>query len=640
MIEKIKNSFNFLHNMGWRYTIFRIKHELVNRSGLIKKKFPVNPEFKKFISLEEWKNSNSNFFFESKKSLHFLKQPSTLIEENFLKIKEGKFIFFNSKEFILGQDYDWVTNPETGFKYDIQKHWSKITDFSKEAGDIKYVWEKSRFSYLYDLIRYDYHFDKDCAEFVFSEILSWINSNPTNCGPNYHCSQEISLRLLNWTFALYYYRDSPSLTDEVFDKIQFSIYWQIDHVYKNIDFSRIAVRNNHAITETLALYLIGILYPQFPKSKNWKQEGKSWFEEEIAYQIYEDGTFLQFSMNYHRVVVQLLTWAIVLAKKNNESFSSIVYDRAKKSVEFLRTCMTDENGYLPNYGANDGALFFSLNDSAYRDYRPCLDALANSLKINLSFQNKSEDILWYGLADQTNKVWKPMYGIHSFDKGGYYIFRETDSLTFIRCGDFKDRPSQADNLHIDVWYRGQNILLDAGSYKYNTDKDTLRYFMGTASHNTVMLDDYDQMKKGARFIWYNWSQRKEAIIEEAKDRYHFKGSVYVFKQVSKNILHIREIIKIKGKPEWAIKDTIINKPSNVSMKQLWHLPLQHFPIKWKSNDGNTGAIEELITWGFVSELYGKKEPCKLITFKTKDKEIITEFEIAVGAESQTAEEII
>ena len=24
-----------------------------------------------------------------------------------------------------------------------------------EAGDIKYVWEKSRFSFLYDIIRYD-----------------------------------------------------------------------------------------------------------------------------------------------------------------------------------------------------------------------------------------------------------------------------------------------------------------------------------------------------------------------------------------------------------------------------------------------------------------------------------------------------
>lgn len=636
MIERIKNSLNLLKNMGWRYTKFRIKHELLSRTGILKKKFPINPLFKQYISLEQWKNKGGNFFFESKESLSFPKNPTPEIEERFQKLKEGKFIFFNSIEFNIGKEYDWVTNPETGYKYDINKHWTEIADFSKEAGDIKYVWEKSRFSYLYDVIRHDYHFNEDCAEFVFTEIISWINADPINCGPNYRCSQETSLRVLNWTFALHYYRNSSFLTEDVFNKIQFAIYWQIDHVYQNIDFSRIAVRNNHAITETLTLYLIGLLYPQFPEAKKWKQKGKSWFEEEIAYQIYDDGTFLQFSMNYHRVVVQLLTWAIVLAERNNEIYAPVVYNRAQKSLEFLRTCMIDETGYLPNYGANDGALFFKLNNSEYRDYRQCLDALSNALNINLDFEKNVEDIHWYGLENKANKIWKPTYGIHSFDKGGYYIFRETDSLTFIRCGNYKDRPSQADNLHVDIFYKGQNILLDAGSYKYNTDEKTLRYFMGTSSHNTVMLDDYDQMKKGARFIWYDWSQCKNAYYDETKESYLFKGSIYAFKHVSKNIIHQREIIKLKDKPKWIIKDAFINKPSGIFMKQLWHLPLQHFPVKWKSVNGNNEEISKQINEGFVSELYGKKEPAEMIIFQTSHDKVITEFEIAVSTEGRTA----
>ena len=79
-------------------------------------------------------------------------------------------------------------------------------------------------------------------------------------------------------------------------------------------------------------------------------------------------------------------------------------------------------------------------------------------------------------------------GFHQFNLGGYYILREKDTLTFIRCGNHKDRPSQADNLHLDIWYKGENILLDGGSYKYNTSDEDIKYFMGTASHNTVMLD--------------------------------------------------------------------------------------------------------------------------------------------------------
>lgn len=604
-------------------------HEVMRKTGLLKSRFTVNPPFQNYIQLEQWKQSAGNFFFSKKSSLQFAKSPSIQLKEWFENFKEGKLVFFSSTQYDLGKDYNWITNPDTNFQYDINKHWTDIADYSKEAGDIKYVWEKSRFSFLYDIIRYDYHFNEDCAEIVFKEILSWIDHNPINCGPNYRCSQEISLRVLNWTFALHYYRESVFLTEEVFNKIQFVIYWQIDHVYRNINFSRIAVRNNHAITEILALYLTGLLYPQFPDAGKWKAKGKAWFEEEIAYQVYEDGTFLQFSMNYHRVVIQLLTWAIVLSEKNNESFSPIVYERAKKSLEFLRTCMIDENGQLPNYGANDGALFFKLNDYGFRNYKPQLNALAVALKIDLLFPEESEDIHWYGLENIVLEKWKPEEGIHQFTKGGYYIIRDENTLTFIRCGNHKDRPSQADNLHLDIWYNGENILLDAGSYKYNTDEQTLKYFMGTSSHNTVMLDDNDQMKKGARFIWYNWTQCKSVELKEMEASFYFTGTISAFKHVSQNIAHSREITKAKGKPFWIIKDSVSNKPSNVYMKQLWHLPPRHLQVAWKSTDRNGRQMLAKDQEGFVSELYGKKEGCEMIIFQSEMDEIITVFEIKV-----------
>ena len=79
---------------------------------------------------------------------------------------------------------------------------------------------------------------------------------------------------------------------DLFNKIMHSIYWQIHHVYKNINFSRISVRNNHAITETLVLYLSDKLFPFLPNVKKWSSKGKVWFEQEIEYQIYPDGTFL------------------------------------------------------------------------------------------------------------------------------------------------------------------------------------------------------------------------------------------------------------------------------------------------------------------------------------------------------------
>lgn len=620
MFLKIKSALIILKNMGWRYAHFRVKHELLRRSGLLKNKFPVTPVHKQYITLQQWKNSSTQFFFKNKEALSFAKNPASIIEETFLKIKEGKHLFFNSVEINLNGS-GWLTNPDSKFSYDVKKHWTEIPDYSKEAGDIKYVWEKSRFSYLYDIIRYDYHFQKDCSAFVFSEIVSWINSNPINQGPNYRCSQEISLRVLNWTFALYYYSKSPNLTEEIFNQIQFAIFWQMDHVYKNIDFSRIAVRNNHAITETLSLYLIGFLYPPFPNSDKWKTQGKKWFEEEIAYQLYEDGTFLQYSMNYHRVVVQLFTWAIVLSEKNGQKLSDIVYERARKSVQFLRICMVDENGNLPNYGANDGALFFKLNDADYRDYKPSLNALAKSLNMDLEF-HETEDEFWYGIvSEQTNK-WIPYFGIYSFNIGGYYIIREPETLTFIRCGNHKNRPSQADNLHLDIWCKGDNILYDGGSYKYNTTTDLLNYFMGTTSHNTVMIDEYNQMRKGSRFIWYNWSQSVFSKITQTSDSYIFEGEISVFTYLNKSIRHKRRVTKIKNKEEWIVEDVLLNKPKGAVMKQIFH-PSEFHTFSFESINENGKEITPEIKQGFQSNYYGVKDDKGYFSFESDSNFIKT-----------------
>ncbi|MEI3800138.1 MULTISPECIES: heparinase II/III domain-containing protein [unclassified Chitinophaga] len=624
-LNTVINGLKVVRNMGWRYVAFRSVHELNRRTGRLKKRFPQAPAFQRYLSLEEWKKQPVVFFFQSREEVTAVRKPEPALAERFKQIKGGKLTFFNGATLSLGKDFPWMKNPDSGFMYNGEQHWTEVNDYSAEAGDIKYVWEKARFAYLYDIIRYDHHFGKDNAALVFGDILSWISANKVNSGPHYKCSQEISLRVLNWTFALYYYRHSPALTEEVFDQIQYAIYWQLHHVFHNINFSRIAVRNNHAITETLALYLGGLLYPTLPGAATWKEQGRKWFEEEIAYQVYDDGTFLQFSMNYHRVVIQLFTWALRLSALNGESFAPHVKEKAAKSLRFLRVCMNDGNGWLPNYGANDGALFFRLNNEHYRDYRPQLQALATLLQMDAEFPEISEDLYWYGLqpAAYDTTVLEKDQMLYSFPEGGYFICREMETLTFLRCGNHRDRPSQADNLHLDIWYKNENLLMDAGSYKYNTDEETLRYFMGTASHNTVMLDNYDQMLKGPRFIWYNWSQCSRARLYETTDEYIWEGAISGFQHVGPDIVHIRQVRKKKNAPVWIVKDHIQHKPPYLVMRQLWHTSTPEKLIT-RAEDSSGAILQPLCKPGMYSSLYGVKEENSSIIFTSDADTIITE----------------
>jgi len=618
----LNQAIHIVKNMGLRYSLYRVRHELEKKTGVLKRRHPTNPAVKHYISLDEFRANSPLFVIPEREKITFEKHPNGELRQKATRILQGEIPFFSSEWKNLGRDYDWITNPDNGYRYDINKHWSEIPDFSPTSGDIKYVWEKSRFTWLLTIIRNDYHNDEDHSGFVFKEIEQWIDANPVNRGPNWRCSQEISLRILNWCFAIHFYKRSAALTEERWHKIQHVIYWSLHHVYHHIDFSRIAVRNNHAITETIFLALSHMLFPFIPETEKWSERGRKWFEQEINYQIYEDGTFLQFSMNYHRVVIQLLTLGISITEINRRPFSDRVYEKAYKSLNFLYQCMQEENGFLPNYGANDGAWFFPLSDTDYRDFRPQLNALYRLLTGKSLYEDVvvREEALWMGaMMTEPYRYFSPLektMGIIEFPLGGYYLIREPDTFTFIKCGRYKDRPSHADNLHMDVWYKGENLLCDAGSYKYNTDEETVKYFAGTESHNTVMLDDHDQMLKGPRFIWLNWSQVINASITETDNYYIFHGTISCFSNLAKEIVHRRKIAKTKNSPEWMVEDEIRNKPEGMTMRQLWHSPDEK--VRFFSP-----FIEPITKKGWRSLYYGVKEPTLQTEFCSYDRKIET-----------------
>ena len=619
------NVLQLTQNMGLRYVSFRAWYTLQTRTGLLKRRFPKQPPNQPLASRSEWRNLPITFFPFAPQIALTQAEKNTL-HECVEAFRQGTLPFFSGDKYRVT---DWLTNPATGYRYDPTKHWTEVPDFSPEAGDIKYVWEKSRFAFLYDLIRYDFHFKENQAERVFGEMESWIASNPVNCGPNWRCSQEIALRVLNWTFALHYYKNSPLLTDARFDRIIQSIYRQMQHVEDNIQFSRRAVRNNHALTETLALYLVGLLYPFFPESTRWKMKGKHWFEQEVAYQIYDDGTFLQFSMNYHRVVVQLLSWGIQLAQLNSESWSPLVYERARQSLQFLLACQDVTSGWLPNYGNNDGALLFPLSECHFRDYRPQLHALAAVLHQESPYApgTWTEEAGWLGAIDADQPTEPVLDGTHSFDEGGYYIQRDQGTLTFLRCGHYTDRPFQADNLHLDIWVNGENILRDAGSYLYNTEEQWTRYFAGTASHNTVMLGTYDQMRKGRRFIWYDWIKESKAGWFQSSGCI-FEGEFTGFYQSGQPVTHRRRVIKQAGKRQWLVEDWLHNAPPEVPMHQIWH-PSAGFLEQYTITclDQQNTEIEPTKTEGWYSPTYGQKEAVPRLVFSTSGRYLKTEIRI-------------
>ena len=612
-----------IRNMGLRYVLFQIGYALQRYSGWLILKFPRHQNERNYISLDDWRKLPVQYVFNNELEKRAYAYCPDNLKARVEYIKGGQMRYFSAEWIPFS---DWHTNPKTGYRYSATDHWSRIKTMDPKSGDIKYVWEISRFTFVYDLIRYDFYSGMDQSEWVFDKIGNWIDYNPVNCGPNWVCSQEISLRVMNWTFALQYYKHSDQLTESRFDKIMHSIRQQIQHVADNISFSAITVRNNHILTESLGLYLTGLLYPFFPERDEWKKKGRAVFEREIAHQIDKNGAYIQFSFNYHRVAVQLLTLAIRLAQLNQESWSDTVYQKAKTSVLFLKAFQDQNTGWLSNFGNNDGALFFPLTECHFRDYRPQLEALAGLLEIESGYGVGAwnEESFWIGNPDLPKVRSIPVAATGPLSLSGYHILRDATTRTFIRSATYRHRPFQCDNLHLDIWVDGENILRDAGTYSYNSNDTDNQFFAGTKSHNTVMPGNYDQMLKGPGFIWYNWIGKGEGRWKEGHEDFEFEGWFEGFWKLGKHIRHQRRVLKKKGEFCWLVEDRMENVPGELYMNQIWN-PSQAFFEKFKITacDADQVSLMPEIVSGWYAESYGKKEETKQIIFRTKGRLIRT-----------------
>ena len=424
-------------------------------------------------------------------------------------ILRGEFPFFGYNR-NLGYPPDWQRNPSNNDVAPVG-HWSNIDEFM--LGDVKLWWEASRFSWAFTLGRaYARTQDDRYAEAFWQLLESWMEQNPPNWGINWKCGQEASFRAIAICFALYVVGRSPASTPERVARLVTLVDALGRRIDSYIEYGH-SQKNNHGISEGAGLWTIGLLFPELRASERWRIRGKRAIENEVRRQIYSDGSYVQHSTNYHRVMLQVLVWSLRLGETNNDRFAPDIFDRFRKGVRFLFALTDPESGWAPNYGANDGALVLPLSDCTFPDMRPVLQSCHYFAEKERLYDRGSwdEEMIWVNGAASLAAA--QSHPIGSFDNlsaesGGYYTIRSNDSWVMLRGARYKDRPSHADQLHLDLWWNGENVLCDAGTYSYNASYPFDRAFGATRYHNTVTVDGADQMTHVSRFLWADWADAR------------------------------------------------------------------------------------------------------------------------------------
>jgi hypothetical protein len=317
-----------------------------------------------------------------------------------------------------------------------------------------------------------------------------------------------------------------------------------------------AQNNNHLLSEAAGLYTAGLLLRGHPGSQEWRNTGWYWFNHALQTQIADDGTYVQHSTSYHRLMLQLALWIETMANFQGEDFPPETRDGLADATRWLSELCEPETGVVPNLGPNDGANILPLSTCSNYDYRPVIQAA------HLAFCGErlygsglwDELCLWMRGGKPTPERESPYLADNGKTK---HILRSSNSWAYLRTAEFRSRPGHADQLHLDLWWRGQNVALDPGTYSYNAPAPWNNALTRTAMHNTVTVNDLDQMTYAGRFLWLDWAQAKLISCEQAEDG-SWENIVVQHNGYRKlGIVHRREVFAQK-KDSWMVKDRIMS----------------------------------------------------------------------------------
>jgi len=433
-----------------------------------------------------------------------------------------------------------------------------LSDFG--FGDIKLIWELNRFSFVYPLVRaYWRTGDEQYPEVFWKLVADWQAGNQPQAGVNWKCGQEISFRVMAWCFGLYGFLHARATSAARLVELARLMAVSGYRIEANIDYA-LSQKNNHGISEAMGLWTIGLLFPEFKRASHWLELGRELLERQAEELIYEDGAFSQHSMNYQRVMLHDFIWALRLGELNGKPFSSHLMGRVAKAVSFLYQLQDNATGRLPNFGHNDGALVLPLSNCDYRDYRPLLQAghyLCHRTRLYPEGP-WDEEILWMfgpeALQAPQAQTEKRNLQAHS---GGYYSLRGEESFALVHCGSYRHRPGQADMLHVDLWWRGQNIALDAGTYSYNAPDPWNNSLAHTSYHNTVAVDGLDQMDRVGKFLWLPWLHGKLICFDHGGPEIckHWEGEHDGYLRLKNPVSHRRAILQLPH-DKWLILDKL------------------------------------------------------------------------------------
>lgn len=542
---------------------------------------------------------------------------------------------------------DWHRDFKSGEGWDSRVFYTDIIRVKDNGSDIKVPWELSRFQHLPTLGKaYWLTGDEKYAKEFVSEVNDWIECNPPQYGANWACTMDVAIRAVNWLWGLYFFEDSPQVTDDFLVDFLESIVTHGRHIRENLEKGWRGINGNHYLSDIVGLVYLGVLFPEFKEAKKWREFGVGELVKEMGKQVYADGVDYEGSISYHRLVTELFLSSTLLCLKHGITFPEWYLRRLEMMMEFVGY-YTKPDGTAPQIGDNDDGRLQILSQYGNwnrLDHRYLLAIGANLFNrpdLKQAAGEFPEEAFWLlgtgGMRRfSTLPEQETALSSKAFADGGFYIMRKDNLYLMMDCVSTASKAPSGhkhnSRLSFELFAYDKSFIVDPGAYIYTADSEMRNLFRSTAYHNTVMVDGEEQNRFDDRELFRMGDDAAVKVNKwEITEEYDYLDAEHNgYGRLKSPVMHRRQVYFDKSEGYWIIKD-ILDGSGEHRFDLYFHLaPLdlvtEGLVVRTKTKGANIAIIplnkdglSLEIQSGWVSLSYGRKREAPIIKYSKVGK---------------------
>lgn len=359
----------------------------------------------------------------------------------------------------------------------------------KPGNDQEYVYQFNRHRYFITLGQaYQLTGDEKYARSYVEMLTDWILENPL-----LEEKKTTSWRILEagfrgeyWTKAFGYFKNSPSVTDEVVELYEKCLHEHAKYLMSM--HSPYRMISNWGIIENQGLFEIALALPKTDSSKAYMDAAIEHLEILSRMAVMPDGVEWEQSPMYHNEVLKCFLDVVILAKWNEIELPESIVDCVKR-MAYADVTWQKPNHYEFMMGDSDdfdispflcrACYYFMdpvLKHGAYEepDYETSWDIGMRGIKAYCDLETKEPEFLSRALKDT----------------GNYYLrseWSEKANLLHFHCGTLGAGHGHSDKLHINLVAQGEDVLMDGGRFTY-VYGEKRREYKDPMMHNTIIVD--------------------------------------------------------------------------------------------------------------------------------------------------------